>query len=276
MKFILTCWLVLCLNYVGFTQDSTSVSSFVLGEVHQIESKILGEERLVNIYLPEGYSKEDKEKYPVIYLLDGSKDEDFIHTVGLVQYNTFPWVDRMPKSIVVGISNSDRKRDFTYSTQIKKDKKRYPTSGRSSNFIQFLEKELQPYINTQFKTNGVSTLIGQSLGGLLAVEILLEHSNLFDNYIVISPSLWWDNRSLLEKVGGLKDLPEAKKVYIGVGQEGHASKGIRMEDDAKNFYNSIKDMKSIQATYDYLPEENHATVGHIALMHAFIWLYNSK
>jgi len=270
----------LCLVTTGFSQEVKNTSPFILGEIHQIESSILGEQRTVNIYLPEGYLPTSKETYPVVYLLDGSKDEDFIHTVGLVQYNTFPWVNRMPKSIVVGISNSDRKRDFTFPTTIKKDKKRYSTSGHSESFIQFLTKELKPYIESTFKTNSKATLIGQSLGGLLAAEILIKQPTLFSDYIIISPSLWWDNRSLLKDISKLSDLLEEKlkgktlNIYIGVGKEGHGNGGNSplMEDDAKLFYEKLNGIKQINSTYDFLPKENHATVGHQALINAFIWL----
>src|SRR6476620_8148578 len=78
---------------------------FVLGVTEEIESKELSEKRILNIYLPEGYNKSDTVKYPVVYLLDGSADEDFIHVVGLYQFNNFPWIERVPKSIIVGIAN---------------------------------------------------------------------------------------------------------------------------------------------------------------------------
>ena len=85
-----------------FAQTSTS-KPFVPGITEEIQSTQLSEKRVLNIYLPEGYSKNDTIKYPVIYLLDGSADEDFIHIVGLIQFNSFSWVSRVPKSIVVGI-----------------------------------------------------------------------------------------------------------------------------------------------------------------------------
>ena len=74
---------------------------FVLGVIDEIQSAQLGEKRVLNIYLPDGY-KNDTAKYSVIYLLDGSADEDFIHVAGLVQFNSFPWVKRLPPTIVVG------------------------------------------------------------------------------------------------------------------------------------------------------------------------------
>lgn len=166
---------------------------FVLGLIDEIQSVELAEKRILNIYLPEGYNKNDTIKYPVVYLLDGSADEDFIHVVGLYQFYTFPWINRVPKSIVVGIASVDRRRDFTYPTTIEADKKRYPTTGHSENFINFIQKELQPYIEKKYKTISSRTIIGQSLGGLLATEILLKKPELFNQYIIISPSIWWDN-----------------------------------------------------------------------------------
>lgn len=179
---------------LGFAQVS---KPFVLGVIDEIQSKTLAEKRILNVYLPEGYSQNDTTKYPVIYLLDGSADEDFIHIVGLVQFNNFSWINRVPKSIVVGIANVDRKRDFTYPTSVEEDKKRFPTTGHSDRFIAFIEKELQPFIENKYKTTHSKMIIGQSLGGLLATEILLRKPTLFDKYIIISPSLWWDNGSLL-------------------------------------------------------------------------------
>ncbi len=117
---------ILCLyGSFSFTQsDNTKPlhinKPFVLGEIDEIYSDNLSETRVLNIYLPEGYNKNDTIRYPVIYLLDGSADEDFIHIAGLVQYNSFEWINRVPKSIVVGIATVDRRRDFTFKTSIKK------------------------------------------------------------------------------------------------------------------------------------------------------------
>jgi len=102
-------------------QDSVLLKGnklFVLGKINEIESTILLEKRILNIYLPDGYNEKDTVQYPVIYLLDGSADEDFIHIAGLLQFLNFPWVNKVSKSILVGIANVDRKRDFTFPTTI--------------------------------------------------------------------------------------------------------------------------------------------------------------
>ncbi len=242
---------------------------FVLGVIDQVQSTILNENRILNIYLPEGYNNSDTIKYPVVYLLDGSADEDFIHVTGLYQFNNFSWINRVPKSIIVGIANVDRKKDFTYPTNIEADKKSFPTTGESEKFISFIEKELQPYISKQYRTNSSKTIIGQSLGGLLATEILLKKPALFDQYIIVSPSLWWDNGSLFQLKPAI--ITSKTKVYIGCGKEGAGlgSKHI-MEEDAKLMAEKLKALnnKNLTVHFDYLPDEDHATVGHQAVFNA--------
>jgi predicted alpha/beta superfamily hydrolase len=252
---------------------------FILGVIDEIQSKELAEKRVLNIYLPDGYNQNDTTKYPVIYLLDGSADEDFIHIVGLVQFNSFEWINQTPKSIVVGIATVDRRRDFTFPTTIKEDLKTYPTTGHSNNFISFIENELQPFMQAKYKTNNDKTIIGQSLGGLFATEVLLKKPTLFNKYIIISPSLWWDNGSILNINSNLltANFNQQTKIYIGVGKEGLApTKTPRvMEVDANLLTEKVKGIKSKNVTvyFDYLPQENHATIMHQAVSNAFRLLY---
>ena len=262
------------------TKKQESSTPFVLGEIIRLQSKVLAEKRILNIYLPEGYKPEDSLKYPVIYLLDGSADEDFIHIVGLVQYNSFEWIRQLQKSIVVGIATVDRRRDFTFPTTIQTDKKNYPTTGHSDKFISFIETELQPFIEKTFKTTKSKTIIGQSLGGLLATEILFRKPKLFNKYIIISPSLWWNNGSILDlNPEILKDTFTQKiDIYIGVGKEGLTPTVIPrvMEVDANLLADKIKAIKSktINVLFDYLPQEDHATIMHQAVMNAFRQLHS--
>ncbi len=275
MKKLLILFCLALSNSFLFAQTTTTsqppaTRPFVLGIVHDMPSKILGETRTLNIYLPEGYAANDSLSYPVIYLLDGSADEDFIHIAGLVQFNSFEWVKQVPKSIVVGIATVNRRRDFTFPTGIEKDKKAYPTAGHSARFISFLEKELQPFVNSHYRTNSGKTLIGQSLGGLLATEILFKKPALFNQYIIVSPSLWWDNGSLLAApVPAINNT----RVYIGVGKEGLTPTELPrvMEVDANILADKLKNAKSsgMAVFFDYLPAEDHATILHQAVFNAF-------
>jgi len=255
---------------------------FILGVIDEIQSSQLAEKRILNIYLPEGYNKNDTTKYPVIYLLDGSANEDFIHIAGLVQFNNFEWVNQVPKSIVVGIASVNRERDFTFSTNAEDQKLKFNTSGHSDRFISFIEKELQSFIETNYKGNKNNTLIGQSLGGLLATEILLKKPNLFNQYIIISPSLWWNNGSLLNEQSPIlsEGFKQATKIYIGVGKEGLTPTKIPrvMEVDANLLAEKISNTKSkqVKVFFDYLPLENHATIMHQAVSNAFKLLHSQQ
>ncbi len=285
MKTVTTLFISIFFSSLTFAQVNRSKTidkskPFVLGVIEEIVSTQLAEKRALNIYLPEGYNKNDTIKYPVIYLLDGSADEDFIHIVGLVQFNSFSWVNRVPQSIVVGIANVNRQRDFTYPSTIEEDKKRFPATGHSNKFISFIEKELQPYIEKNYKTNSTKTIIGESLGGLLATEILLKKPALFNNYIIVSPSIWWDNGSILNESPSILKNNSAQKtsVYIGYGKEGLAPGKIPhvMEIDANLLAEKLNQIKSksLQVYLDYLPLEDHATIGHQAVFNAFKVLYS--
>lgn len=260
------------------TEETTK--PFVLGVIEELQSKELNEKRTLNIYLPEGYNANDSVKYPVIYLLDGSADEDFIHVVGLVQFYNFEWVNQLPKSIVVGIANVDRKRDYTFPSDIRPTIPCPPNMGHSEPFISFIEKELQPFIDKKYKTTSDKTIIGQSLGGLLATEILMTKPTLFNKYIIISPSLWWDNGSLLEKQDATvltESFTQPTDVYIAVGKEGltPTEPARVMEVDANLLADKLEGTKStnVSVYFDYLPLENHATIMHEAVSNAFKHLY---
>jgi predicted alpha/beta superfamily hydrolase len=247
--------------------------SFALGVIDQLHSVELNENRLLNIYLPEGYSPDSAATYPVIYLLDGSANEDFVHIAGLVQFLTM--IGAMPPSIVAGIANVDRKRDFTFFTNLPDYRKELPTSGGSSRFIAFIEKELQPYIQKKYKVNGVRTIIGQSLGGLLATEVLLKKPALFDNYLIVSPSLWWDNESLLHAAPSLlqKQTDKTMHVFISVGTE-----GAMMENDARRLDSVLhaSGKKNLHTMLVPLPEENHRTILHNAAYKLLVLLYRKE
>lgn len=247
---------------------------FKLGDILTFQSSILEEERQLNIYLPAGYELNDTIQYPVIYLLDGSADEDFIHIAGLLQFANFPWVELFPPSILVGIANVDRRRDFTFPTNNAKDKEDFPTTGSSARFIKCLKEEIQPLIDQQYSTNHQRTLIGQSLGGLLATEILFKQPELFNHYLIISPSLWWDDQSLLSYSPKClsPSYSQATQVFVAVGKEGEI-----METTAKALATKLKASKSkkLQSWFHYMGDQGHANILHLAVYKAMEVLKNT-
>lgn len=175
-----------------------------LGHIDSIQSRILGEKRAVWIHVPNNDPGGlfSKTKYPVVYLLDG--DAHFYYTAGIIhQLSSVNANSLVPEMIVVGITNTDRTRDLTpthvATDQHTGDSTIFKTSGGGERFLFFLEKELMPYIDSAYPTLPHRTLIGHSFGGLLAIHALTYHSHLFNNYIAIDPSMWWDDRKLLRE-----------------------------------------------------------------------------
>lgn len=266
---VLTFLLTTVLNAYTQTNNKTPLT---IGETRTLQSTILNENRTLNIYLPQNY--DSSKAYPVIYLLDGSLHEDFLHIVGLVQF--FNLQLHMPDCIVVGIANVDRKRDFTHHTDLKDLKKDYPTTGHSAPFIRFLEEELLPYVFANYKTTDVKYLIGQSLGGLLATEVLLHKRSLFSHYLIVSPSLWWDDESMLKKAATqFKQQPDtATYVYIAVGKNEHKT----MVKEAKELYQVLLATKSknLNLHLNVMEKENHATILHNSIYAALLQLFPYK
>ncbi len=239
---------------------------FPFGIIEELESSELSEKRVLNIYFPDGYHPDSLTTYPVIYVLDGSAHEDFPHIAGLVQFMNM--YDLLPKSIVVGIANVDRYRDFTYPSKDRKDRKSLPTSGGSEKFIRFIEKEVLPFVQKSYKTNGHKTIIGQSLGGLLGTEILMTNPELFNDYIIVSPSLWWDKQTLVNKAHDYFEANKGlkKRIFVSLGKE-HPT----MHEVADKLVDAIKASgnENIEWYYEPILEENHATILHKAVYQAF-------
>ena len=261
-------FLLLSLAIGARAQRVGSPVPYTIGVIETLHSKALGEDRILNIHLPPGYAADTVVAHPVIYLLDGGAGEDFLHVVGGLQFASYEWIQWMPPSIVVGIANVDRKRDFTHPTTIAADKEKYPTTGGSVAFQQFLANELIPFIKSNYRAGGPHTLIGQSLGGLLATEVLFRMPYLFQHYIIVSPSLWWDNGSVLDIPRDVWQAPDIGlvSVYVVVGEEGRG-----MVRPAKRLVSLLRKDSYARVGYQRIRALDHANILHQAVMDAFRW-----
>jgi predicted alpha/beta superfamily hydrolase len=201
-----------------FAQNDNKV---IIGTIDSIRSKILNEQRKIWVYLPNSGQPGSKQRFPVLYLLDG--DAHFYSVVGMIQQlsqvngNTI-----CPEMIVVGIPNTDRTRDLT-PTHVAADPPFMDstfskTSGGGEQFTSFIEKELMPHIDSLYPTEPFKMLIGHSFGGLTAMNIAINHTKLFNAYICIDPSMWWDKMNYLKTTK--QSLSENKfpgtALYLGI------------------------------------------------------------
>ncbi len=162
-----------------------------------IESKILGETRRINVYTPPGYVARGRDRHPVLYMPDGGLQEDFPHVAETVDRAIADGA--IAPMFVVGIENTQRKRDMTGPTDVAEERALAPRLGGSAQFRAFIRDELMPQVRRRLRSDGRTGIVGESLAGLFVAETFLREPRLFDVYIAISPSLWWNRDALLEQ-----------------------------------------------------------------------------
>ena len=188
-------------------------------ESFTIESRGLKETRRINVYLPPGYDAAAAVRYPVLYMPDGGVQEDFPHIAATVDAGIR--AGEMRPMIVVGIENTERRRDVTGPTEVEEDRKIAPRVGGSAAFRGFIRDELMPEVRRRYRVADETAIIGESLAGLFIVEIFFLEPELFDTYIALSPSLWWNKEELVRKAGErLKTRPDLRKtLYLSSANE---------------------------------------------------------
>ena len=162
-----------------------------------IESVKPGETRRINVYLPPSYAQRGTEAFPVLYMPDGGIEEDFPHIATTI--DTAIRNGEMRAIVLVGIENTERRRDMTGPTQVAKDREVAPRVGGSEAFRAFIEVELMPEIRKRYRVSDDTGIIGESAAGLFIVETFFLRPKLFRKVIALSPSLWWNNAELVRR-----------------------------------------------------------------------------
>lgn len=266
-KIIITI-IILCLYFKGLAQfNQNEEKQIVIGKVDSLYSNILQEQREIWIHTPEDFDR--MKQYPVIYVLDAP--QHFYVITGMLK-QLIPW--KIPKSIIVGITNTDRTRDFTPTNVPFQRGHESETSGGASNFIKFIDEELKPFINNKYPTENNSTIIGHSTGGLFVLYSFLHHENSFDNYLAIDPSLWWDKEHLVKTAQDQlsKSSKEDKSLYIAVANSlGKAMDTVKVRKDKTipteqiranlKFHDVlVKNNERLNFTWEYFEREDHGSI----------------
>jgi predicted alpha/beta superfamily hydrolase len=240
-------------------------SPLVIGETFTIDSRLLGETRRVNVYLPPGYAEAPQARFPVLYMPDGGIAEDFLHVAGLVQVSVGNGT--MRPFLLVGIENTERRRDLTGPTENADDKKIAPRVGGSEAFRSFLRRELMPQVQARYRTTKETAIVGESLAGLFVVETFLLEPDLFDTYLAFDPSLWWNDQKLVaeaaERFRARKKLD--KGLYLASsGEDGLVGVTQRLADILAKHA-----PPGLHWQYEKMPDEKHSTIYHPAALKAF-------
>ena len=195
--------LALCLGAALAPAQTIQRNDILIGHVDSIASTLLKEKRAFWIYVPASASNPTylPQRYPVVYLLDG--DTYFASVMGMIRQLSEDFLTNViPEMIVVGIPNTNRLRDFTptqatSSAVIPASALQF--SGGGENFTAFLAQELLPYVEAHYPTSPYRTLIGHSLGGVLVMNTLVHHTHLFNSYVALDPTMFWDEQKLLQQ-----------------------------------------------------------------------------
>jgi predicted alpha/beta superfamily hydrolase len=269
---IVFAWLLLKLGApagVVASASPPSASPLVIGETFTIDSKILGETRRINVYLPPAYAASSSARLPVLYMPDGGMAEDFLHVAGLVQVSAGNGT--MRPFLLVGIENTERRRDLTGPTENEGDKKIARRVGGSGAFRAFLRQELMPQVKARYRTTNETAIVGESLAGLFVVETFFLEPELFDTYIALDPSLWWNHQKLVNDAAKrLAGRPKLERtLYFASSDEPGIIEGTERLADilARNA------TPSLHWQYVRMPEEKHSTIYHPAALKAFRALF---
>ena len=235
-------YLILISCFLALTTNAqNSVTNNNVGINHFIKSKVLNEDRQIQIYLPPNYKKSE-ESYPVLYVLDGQRF--FLYAVSLGQ--SFKQFQLTPEFIIVGINT-----DYP---------KRFQQLGEGKEtFIEFLNTELTPYIDENYRTNNESLIFGWEFGASLVFNTMLSHPRLFDAHIMASAFPIMD---AIDKLNNVSTLPTS--LYFSVSPDEYDVKHSTVKLDSLL---SQKHIEGLQWSFLKLDIEQHRSTGYPTLYH---------
>lgn len=230
----------------------TKATDNVIGKKFTIASKVMSETRDIQIYFPQSYDTSGKD-YPVLYILDGQR----LFTLGVsLSQSSRSTVEMTPEFIVVGINNKypDRFSHFT-----------------KSSLLDFIEKELVPHVDKNYRTTAERILFGWEFAGAYAIESLIKKPTLFSGHIVSSPypvdETWFAKQSRLEQLESKLNAELKSHLYFTV-TEGES--GVISGTEKLNALLKEKAGNSLRWTYRVIPDEQHLTNAHATLYQGLI------
>jgi uncharacterized protein len=233
---------------VGVFGQTQQIASVVHAQ-HKINSAVLGEERTILVRVPASYAARD-EKFPVVYMLDAHPPQNAM-MAGIIEQQA--WGEQMPEMILVGIQNTNRVRDMTPTAVADR-----AGSGGGEKFLEFIEKEVIPLVEKNYRTQPYRIFAGHSLGGLAVVNAFVSRPALFNSYIAASPALHWDNNFVIKRAEEVfkQNKDWNKRMFLALGDEPqfvngfNAFRDLLKKSNPKNFEYEFREFK----------DENHGSV----------------
>lgn len=235
---------------------ASSVDAIPRHDAFTIDSRALAERRTINVYTPPGYAAAGGASLPVLYMPDGGLAEDFPHVANTI--DSLIALGAIRPVIVVGIENTQRRRDLTGPTRVASDSTIAPKVGGSAAFRRFVREELMPEVRRRYRCSGETSIVGESLAGLFVVETFLLEPTLFDRYIAFSPSVWWNGGELLRTAAlGTDRRARAKRVlFLSAANEEQISDGTALLVVTLR----TQSPRSLELVYEPRPDLEHSTI----------------
>lgn len=266
---------------------SAQAQDLSYGKKLVIHSEVLNEDRTLWINFPTSYDDPNfgPQKYPVFYVLDGKSN--FLPLAGLVNFmgGRESVNYQIPEAIVVGIDTTNRLRDLTPNASNKSPDGKVPInpvsneSGGGELFFEFLTKELIPKIEADYRTLPYRVYVGHSLGGLTSTYTLLHHSGVFDGYLAIDPSLWWDGAKVVnESPEALENFGTEKiqRYYVSVADPEETPGQSFHIDSIQKLGSHLADHApaNLKWKLDVIPDTDHSSIPLLSWYYGLQFIFN--
>jgi predicted alpha/beta superfamily hydrolase len=244
------------------------LAAAALAQSIDLGSKVLHETRSIRIAKPADYDTK-ADRYPVLFLLDA--EEHFDYTAPLVRYLADH--DRMPPMLVVGIQSgtrAQRTRDLTPPSDSEMDNRFSPGNGGAPAFLSFLADELIPYVERNYRTRPYRLLIGHSYGGLFAAYTMLNRPPLIQGFIVVDPTLTWNNQALAAQAETF--VAHARELPVDL----HLSAAYPEGGDIARFAKALqaRALAAFRFRFDLMPEETHGSIPPRAILDGLAFVFD--
>ncbi len=261
----------LCVCFFGVPSSAQAAADVPAHDRFELASKALGETRRINVHVPAGYA-DSQARFAMLVMPDGGLAEDFPHVAKAIDDGIA--AGEIESVLLVGIENTERRRDMTGPTTVDADRAIAPRVGGSAAFRAFIADELMPEVARRYRVDDRRGIIGESLVGLFAVEGFLREPALFDVVIAISPSLWWNDAALVREAPALLAAAPAtpRRLYLTSADEDTIAPHVAALDAIL----SRIAPKNLAWTYVPRPQERHDTIYKASERDALRWAYPAR
>jgi len=229
-----------------------------------MDSEIYGAPRTITVSLPASYDDGNR-RYPVLYLVDGGVQQDFIPMAGMSALGSLSMQYR--EFILVGVQTENRYVELTAPSDLAEDLRWLPDNGGAADYRRHMLDEVRPYIEERYRTSGENAIIGESLAGLFITETFLRAPDSFDHYIAVSPSLWWRAEGLSHEAADLLAAGEfgGHSLFLTIADEGED-----MQTGMDRLVAALEAGAPDDLTWWYqpMPDEHHNTIYNPATLQA--------